>query len=250
MGPDPHAPALTDPATSAWHRKTMIVLAGTAVVGLVLATSAAASHYRSGSDADELARTGTRANGTVKQVDVGSRGTEFLHLIYPGADGRTIRATIRAGSGHIYRPGDQVAVEYDPADPARVRTDQESNAPGGLVALTLLSASFAVSSAIIFMIGALFYRPFLRALRRGAVWLPAVTTLGPDSLAQVVVPSNLGDLPGTVLCPSAKTRLVPGIPVHYLAYETVPVGRRTALLRVPGSLGRARPKFLLVNRQG
>ncbi len=251
MEPNPHAPASADPATWAWRRKTMTVFAGIIVGGFILIGGAVVLHHRSSSEADTLARTGARANGTVERVGLGSKGTEFLHLTYPGADGRWAQATIRVGSGRTYRPGDRVTVEYDPANPDRVRTDQESNAPGGRVALTLMATALGVSFAVILLVVVPFYLPFLRDLRDGAVWMPAVTTSGPDSLTKVVLPPGLDGQPGPVLRLSARTRIVAGTPVQYLARGTAPTeSRRTALLRVPTEMGRTRPRLLLVTRQG
>lgn len=93
-------------------------------------------------NAQQLLDAGTRVTGTVLDVYRPAKGSWSIDVRYPdGAGSRT--ATVDLDSHREIKTGDQLTVVYDPADPARVRTLDDTNEnPLGTV---LLAAGLVAS---------------------------------------------------------------------------------------------------------
>ncbi|MGN6333694.1 MAG: DUF3592 domain-containing protein [Motilibacteraceae bacterium] len=89
-------------------------------------------------DTLELDRHGVVTDAVVMSVDRAgsSRYPDVLHIRYRTSSGQTFTTTLNSQDHDAYAAGDSVSVEYDPAEPARIRR------PGShdLLALGLLTA--------------------------------------------------------------------------------------------------------------
>lgn len=110
--------------------------------------------------AEELLHTGFHEIGVVVDVRHG-RGTTFIEVSHGDRTDVLVR-----DSDRDYRPGDEVIVIYDPADPSRVRTADEPNESDGRLALgvvPMLAALFGLSFSIGLAAG---WRRRIRAVER------------------------------------------------------------------------------------
>ncbi|MEC3980046.1 DUF3592 domain-containing protein [Amycolatopsis sp. H20-H5] len=116
---------------------------------------ASALSARLDEQAGELLRIGTRVPGTVVDVHKPSKSDWYIEVRYRASGvERTADVTLDTYDGG-YRTGDPVVVVYDPADPARLRTDRERNEPGfpnlvvgGSILLFLLALPFLTLAVV------------------------------------------------------------------------------------------------------
>ncbi|GLY40147.1 hypothetical protein Amsp01_061700 [Amycolatopsis sp. NBRC 101858] len=167
---DPAAPGVRRLRAGGWRWTFALFVAVAMVVGgvalAVLVDRAA----------DELLRTGARADGTIEAVHELRNGS-LLDIRYPLA-GRSRTTTIQANSGR-YAAGDHVTVVVDPARPARVRTVEEPNEdPRVLAAAVALLVVGGVTLPIAVLRRIRWAKRLAAARRTG--WCPAVVTVVPD----------------------------------------------------------------------
>jgi hypothetical protein len=111
--------------------------------------------------ADDLLATGFHEPGVVVNVHASARGTPNIWVRHGDRTDRIIWE-----SDHAYYVGEQLVVIYDPADPARVRTADESNeddAQLGFGVVPMLAALFGLPFSIGAAAG---WRRRLRAVER------------------------------------------------------------------------------------
>lgn len=130
-------------------------------------------------DAAELLATGTRVTAEVTDFEFGRKGKLKAIVVDFPAGGIRHRATIDADEDDGYHFGSAVQVIYDPADPTRVRTEQEAN-DGGLLSTTLIIAILVSLGGIpLSLMAAARWRRRYRAVA-GTGWRRARVTVKPD----------------------------------------------------------------------
>ncbi|MFJ9778065.1 DUF3592 domain-containing protein [Amycolatopsis sp. NPDC101161] len=103
------------------RRATAIAGAWAVLFAGGLATVIAADHA-----AADLLATGVHTEGTVLSVGKQGRGTPTFWVRYHSPGASWTEEIVR-DSGRAYQEGEAVTVVYDPADPAHVRTEDETN---------------------------------------------------------------------------------------------------------------------------
>ncbi|RSM42691.1 hypothetical protein DMA12_20950 [Amycolatopsis balhimycina DSM 5908] len=164
-------------------RSVGLVLGWLAVLAGVVAGFVAMS-----ASADHLLKTGTRVTGEVLGVYKHSRGEDTIHVEYPVGYGDVAYPTgygdlrfadIVWDSGRSYRKGQRITVIYDKADPARVRTLEETNDdPAWTWVLTVGTAAGGIG-LVLSVIAAVNWRRRSRAVRATG-WRIASVTVVPD----------------------------------------------------------------------
>ena len=145
----------------------VIVLAGAVFGFTVLAQSS-----------ERLLATGIQVPGTVLSVDHRRQGTSTISVEYR-VKGEPRSAEIVWDSDRQYAVGQAVTVFYDPADPARVRTPDETNNDQAWVwvfVVGLVGSLFGIPFSVV---AAVKWRRRNRAVR-GTGWRVASVTVVPD----------------------------------------------------------------------
>ncbi|WP_236793994.1 DUF3592 domain-containing protein [Amycolatopsis sp. GM8] len=132
-----------------------LIVAAAAVAGLVLMSQAA----------QHLLATGTRVTGVVLREYVYGKSSRAIDVRYPVlGEARTARVVL--SDDRTLEPGRQVVVIYDPADPGRVRTPEDSNESTGLQGLCIVAIIVAsLLGLIAAMLSVGWFRRY-RAVRR------------------------------------------------------------------------------------
>jgi hypothetical protein len=156
------------------RRSVGLILVWTAVLAGVVVGFAAMS-----AASERLLETGTRVSGEVVDVHKGSRGGDTIRVAYP-VDGEGYRsADIVWDSGRQYTTGQPITVFYDPADPDRVRTPDETNDDQAWVWVLVIGTVAALSGIAYSVVAAVNWRRRYRAVRATG-WRIASVTVVPD----------------------------------------------------------------------
>lgn len=128
--------------------------------------------------ADRLLATGTHVTGRVLDAYHPRRGSSTIYVEYPvGQDWKF--AEISWESDRAYVPGQAITVVYDPADPTRVRTPDETNDDQFWSWVCGIGALGALGGIPFSALAAVNWRRRYRAVRRTG-WRIASVTVVPD----------------------------------------------------------------------
>lgn len=153
--------------------------AGLALVWLAVLAGAVAGFAAMSASADRLLTTGARVTGEVLGVYQHSGSEDTIRVAYPvGHDGSRYADIVR-DSGRQYTRGQQVTVIYDPADPDRVRTPDETNVDQSWTWVLVIGTIAGLSGPVLSVIGAVNWRRRYRAVRATG-WRVASVTIEPD----------------------------------------------------------------------
>ncbi|OXM68634.1 hypothetical protein CF165_11105 [Amycolatopsis vastitatis] len=155
-------------------RSVGLVLVWIAVLAGVVAGFAAMS-----ASADHLLKTGVRVSGEVLGVYQHSRGEDTIYVAYPVDYGHLRYADIVWDSGRPYTKGQQITVIYDKADPARVRTLDETNDDQTLTWVLAMGTAAGGFGLVLSVIAAVNWRRRHRAVLATG-WRIASVTVVPD----------------------------------------------------------------------
>ena len=155
-------------------RSAGLVLVWVAVLAGVVAGFAAMS-----ASADHLLKTGARVTGEVLGVYKHSQSADKIYVTYPVGSGDRRYADIVWDSGRLYTEGQQITVIYDKADPARVRTLDETNDDQSWTWVLVIGTVAGLSGLVFSVIAVVNWRRRYRAVRATG-WRIASVTVVPD----------------------------------------------------------------------
>ncbi|MDQ7809458.1 hypothetical protein Q5425_37535 [Amycolatopsis sp. A133] len=153
--------------------------AGFVLVWLAVLAGVVAGFAALGASADHLLKTGARVTGEVLGVYRHSRGDDTIHVVYPVGYGDYRSSEIVWDSGRQYTEGQPITVVYDRADPARVRTPDETNDDRTWTWVLVIGILAGGSGLVLSVIAAVNWRRRHRAVLATG-WRIASVTVVPD----------------------------------------------------------------------
>lgn len=166
-------------AETARLRPLALRSAGLLLVWLAVLAGVVAGIVAMSASADHLLKTGERVTGEVLGVYKHSRSADKIYVAYPVVSGERRYAEIVWDSGRPYTEGQQITVIYDKADPARVRTPDETNDDQTWTWVLAIGLIAGLSGLVFSSIAAVNWWRRYRAVRATG-WRIASVTVVPD----------------------------------------------------------------------